>query len=159
MGNTQTTSNSLDHSDGLFTLFRDQAEVLQRMKRLVQRQRQAVVQDDPEALLSLLKQRQAVMEVLSEMGGQIKRVRAHWESQRASLSPHDRAQASRHFDEIAKSFEDILAADAQDVRMLAAKKQLIGNTLRTTHTMAHAVSAYASRVPPPRTATRLDEAS
>jgi len=146
-------------SKALFTLLRRQAEALERMKLLVQKQRQAVVQDNPEALLALLKQRQVVVEALVRMGSEIKRVRREWEQQRDSLAPNDRAQVSRLIDEMTQTFEEIMDADAQDVRALAAKKQLIGHALQETHATAHAMTAYTSGVPKSHGAMRLDEAS
>ncbi len=156
---TQQNSDSNVDSETLFKVFHNQAEALGRMKQLVHRQRHAVVQDNPEALLNLLKQRQVVVEALVGMGGEIKRVREQWEHERDSLSPQDRAQAACLIKEMAKSFEEIMEADAQDVRMLVAKKQLISNALHATHATAHAVSAYAGRPPQSRGVSRLDEAS
>ncbi len=159
MINTHEKPESKLGRDALFSLFRNQASALRRMKQLVLQQRQAVTQDNPEDLLNLLKQRQVVVDALVGMGGEIKRVRGQWDRHRDSLAPDDRAEASQFILEMTKSFEEIMESDAQDVRSLVAKKQLIGSALQATHTTAHVVSAYAGQVLPSRGVSKLDEAS
>jgi len=130
----------------LMDLLRRQRDLYVCLRRLADRQRRLVADDDPTALLSLLGDRQRLTRELLEVGRHLSPYRESWPATRASLEPSDCREAERMVAESGALLQRIIEDDEQDARLLSARRTLTATRANGLRSERAALSAYASAV-------------
>ncbi len=142
----------------LLELLRSQLALARRLQDLSRRQRTLVTRQDAAPLLALLAERQ---ELMNEMGAAARRlapVQEYWR-ERPQIFPADiRPEAEQLFDQVAETFQGVLRTDAEDSRILAARKVRTKEELQANQVGRQACTAYSGgRGPMPGAAMGMDE--
>ncbi len=149
---TRTSQQVLD-------LLREQAALYKRLDVLAGKQREMVAQDDAGPLAAVLAARQEVIEALFRQGEVLDSVGRVWADFCTGLSSDERRDAEELRQQVSRRLSRINQRDKEDARLLAARKQIVADMLRSTHVTKRALSAY--RAPRRTTAhvVHVDEAS
>lgn len=125
-------------------LLRRQRDLYRRLHRLAERQRGLVVENDGGSLLSVLGDRQKVIQSLLEVGQELAPHREDWPKTRETLAPGERQEAEQILAEVTAILGQVIAADEQDSRLLSARKAQAARAVQGLRADRAAVSAYAA---------------
>ncbi len=139
------TAGLNERSDRLIDLLKQQRECYGELKRLAQNQRQLITDQNPEALLTILAERQRLVDRLASLNKALQPFRQEWSETYTLMNDDRRLTVRRMLDEINTLLGSILVTDAEDSRLLAAGKENIRTQLVTTTTGRMANSAYAAQ--------------
>ena len=138
----------------ILLLLREQIPLLARLESCASKQRSLITGDDTGSLLSLLADRRKISSKLADIGSRLEPIRREWAVHRERFTPAQRDDADRLLTDIQERLARVMTSDEQDARLLAARKQASAETLRTTHSMGQAISAYRTAAP---AAERVDQ--
>ncbi|MBL8880216.1 MAG: hypothetical protein JNG88_13945 [Phycisphaerales bacterium] len=130
-------------SGQLIDLLTEQHERYRRLRELSEQQRSLICGDRPEQLLSILQERQSLVNALTKLNVSLAPFRRNWDEMYAALPDEIRRRASELLGEINASLQVILKNDHQDSALLAARKQLVANELSDLGGTRAAGTAYA----------------
>lgn len=133
----------LDEQQVLALLTR-QRDLYRELKSLADRQRGVVTSSEPEALLTILAERQKVVNRISGLDGDMKAVRAAWPELSEAMPLPAREQADVLIREVQSLLADILAGDDQDAKLLSARKQSVRAESQTMAAAKRAHAAYGA---------------
>lgn len=128
----------------LVKLLTEQRNQYRRLRGLTQRQRTLVLDEDSPALLSLLNERQRVVEDLTALGARLSPYRREWTRVYDGLDPAMRGQVKELLEESNALLASVMTADRQDTEMLGARRQSAAAGLSATRLTGRASAAYAS---------------
>ncbi len=148
-----------DAAAPVMDLLRRQHDLYSRLHRLAERQRGLIAANDAGTLLTLLGDRQKLVESLLEVGQELAPHRASWARTRETLGEQDRGEAERILAEVSQLLGQVIAADENDARLLSARKAHNAASLQTLRSDQQAVSAYAASARRPAGVDRLSEES
>lgn len=134
--------------DLLISLLRRQVAIYARLEQLSARQRDLITTEDQQQLLSLLAERQKLVDELSVLNQRLTPLREYWRNHRETVAPALRGEADQLVNQAADILRRVLGADEQDARMLSARK---AQTAKQVSALAHgrqAFDAYAAGVRP-----------
>jgi hypothetical protein len=137
-------------SERLIRLLTQQRDLYERLRLLSERQQNLISGDRPEALLSILEERRQIVTQLAELNGHLAPFRQEWNGLYDALEPDVQQQASRLLEQINGMLKVILDTDERDGRMLAARKQSVGQALSATAGGRSVHQAYARQAAPTR---------
>ena len=143
----------------VLNLLRRQRNLYQSLHRLACRQRGLITQNDSEALLALLSDRQQLTESILEVGREIASHRDAWPRMRQALPSADRAEADDLLAQVSTVIGQVAGLDEEAARMLSTRKAQVAEGIKTARNERAAVSAYAAAVSRPETIGRIDEQS
>ncbi len=133
-------------------LLRRHVAALDRLEELSNRQRDLIERGDTRGLLALLARRQEVTDELTGLAKKLEGVRREWPALRARLSADESAAAQKLVDEVGVRMKRLIAADAEDARMLDIRKQQSRQGVSSMVAAQGALSAYggsaAASAPP-----------
>jgi hypothetical protein len=138
-------TNVGEQGEQLVGLLEEQRNCYEQLKRLAERQRRLIADQDAESLLKILAERQRLVDRLGELNKALQPYRQEWADTYAQLAPQRREHVRQLLDEINVLLGSILIADAEDSRLLAAKKSNVADRLKQTASAKTANAAYASR--------------
>jgi hypothetical protein len=115
-----TTCATLTPEAGLAVLTR-QRDLYRMLKALADRQRSCITGGRSEELLTLLAERQKVVEQLSGLDESVKTLRERWSHLYWGMGASQRKTADALVAEVQSVLAEVLAADDQDARLLSAK--------------------------------------
>jgi len=141
MQSSTEVSTKLDDREAV-ELLRRHVAALERLEGLSNRQRDLIERGDTRGLLTLLARRQEVTDELTGMAKKLEGVRRDWSALRARLSPADSAAAQKLVDEVGVRMKRVIAADAEDARMLDIHKQQSRQAVSSMVSAQGALSAY-----------------
>lgn len=127
----------------LIDLLIEQRDLYKRLRSLSERQRGMISSDTPEHLLNILRERQALITALAAINEKLSPFRQGWDGLYAQLPDTARQQVSDLLDEINGLLGAILAADQEDSALLGARRQTVGEALRSVNDTRAANAAYA----------------
>ncbi len=142
----------------LIALLRQQQSLYRQMRVLADRQKYLITQDEPGSLLSLLAQRQCLVEGLEGLNSQMTPFRKHWSEIYASLDEACRREVANLLEEANESLGAILKGDSQDSATLSARRQTIAGTLSSMSAGSRATAAYGKATSTIRTSLTDAEA-
>lgn len=151
------TASQWPSEEQVFTDLRRQAQVHDRLAALSTTQQSLVRADDPSPLLSLLNERQTLVNELAVIHRRLTPVRAEWGRFRSRLNPARRREADALVDRARTALARLIERDEQDARVLAARKQMTARALSTTYRRREAVAAYRSAPTRPHRVDRQSE--
>ncbi len=150
-----TAATQLDPNQ-LIRLLEQQRDVYHQLRELSSRQRSVLAGDQPEQLLSVLRQRQEHVATLAKLNEQLAPFRRNWEATYADLPDEHRARASTLLQEINGLLCVILRTDQEDGALLAARKQSVAAELSGISGGQSANLAYARQAGPARGSSAAD---
>lgn len=128
----------------LIALLEQQRDCYGELKRLAQRQRQLITEQDPEALLKILAERQRLVDRLAELNKSLIPFRQEWANTYSQMLDDRRQYVQKVLDEINTLLGSILISDAEDSRLLATSKESVRAQMSTTAVGRMASHAYAT---------------
>lgn len=126
------------------SLLEGQAAIYDRLSGLVTRQRALIAAEDPSRLLAVLGERQSVTRELSASAERLGAIQERWEELRARMTDDQRSRARDFLRRIEERLREITAADGEDARRLAVRKQRVAETLRSLAPRGAMLSAYGA---------------
>jgi predicted phage-related endonuclease len=111
------------------------------------RQSQFIQQGQAEQLLSLLSQRQTLIDQLAQLGRQIAAFQEQWRQVSAELDGDQSQQVRSLVAEVEQLLSQIIAQDEQDRVQLESAHQQTARQLSHTAAAPRALNAYKSAVP------------
>ena len=135
----------------LVALLGHQRTLYRQLRVLADRQKALVVQDDPEALLALLGERQRLVDGLVGLNARLAPFRARWSQIYNGLDESRRKEVSLLLEEVNSSLGAILQSDRTDTATLTARQQDMAGQLATFNTGSRASAAYSQSNPAAKT--------
>ena len=154
---TETIDGACFSSEEVLELLREEAALYGKLNEHASRQRSLISGDDMGSLLAVLGDRQRLSVELTKIGTKLASVRKAWEHCVTQFNTSQRAEAERLVVEIAERLRSVIESDEEDGRLLSARKQAVGETLRATHATGQALSAYRAPSDRPACLDHLDE--
>lgn len=127
---------------GLATLLRQQHALYQRLREMSDRQRHALEHGSTQELLTVLGQRQGVVDELTEVAGGLSAVGGRWSDLVAELDDDERGELQRVTREVQRLAEEVMRRDEDDQSELRGMRQRKGEELGAMHHNQAAAAAY-----------------
>jgi len=127
---------------GLAPLLRRQHELYRRLRGLSDQQRQALEHGSTQGLLTVLGQRQSVVDELSEVAGELSAVGDRWSSLVEALGEEERRELQGLTREVQRLAEEVMQRDEDDQTRLRGMRRDKGEELGAMHSNRAAAAAY-----------------
>jgi len=151
--NQTNPTDALPAPDEVVDWLRAQRSLYAKLESMASGQRDLITGDQPTMLLGLLADRQRITNDLTDLAQRLEPVWRDWKRQRLRLSDIQRREAELILEDIRTKMRKVMDRDEEDARLLLARKQAIGNTMKSAHSSAEAISAYRAASAP---SLRLD---
>ena len=125
-------------------LLTEQRDLCRRLSGFAETQRSLITGDEPERLLTLLADRQQLLDRLSVVGTRLRPLQQNWREVRAGLSSSQAQAADALIAEVNQLLAGILHADETDAQLLSAKKNATAQSMREVGRGRQAGAAYAA---------------
>src|SRR5438552_1966886 len=116
----------------LIKLLGEQRNQYRRLRGLTQRQRTLVLDDNSPALLSLLNDRQRVVDELTSLNARLAPYRREWTQVYDALDPETRQRVKELLEESNALLASVMTADRQDTETLGARRCATAATISAT---------------------------
>ncbi len=120
-----------------------QREVYERLELLSLSQAQLIHEDQTDDLLTVLGQRQSLIEQLTALNDELTPFTERWSELSVRLSERHRDDLRRRFDDVGRLVDSITRRDEADRRALEARRSSVGSELQSLTRTKGAVAAYA----------------
>jgi len=127
----------------LLRLLTQQKQCYAELQRLAQQQRDLILAQQPEALLSLLSKRQQMVEQITQLQVEFSPYLKQWDAIRETLAAESRQQIQSLLDELKTMLDGILEQDREDANELSQRKDAIGKEMASANRGRVAAGAYA----------------
>jgi hypothetical protein len=141
----ESVLDAAERTDRLVNLLEQQRDCYAELKRLAQRQRRLISDQDPESLLKVLAERQRLVDRLAELNRSLQPFRQEWASAYSQMMGERRQYVRRVLDDINMLLGSILITDAEDGRLLSLSKEGVRSGMATAAIGRFANSAYAAQ--------------
>ena len=128
----------------LIALLTEQRSLYSQLGELAGTQRGLITGGEPEQLLSVLGERQKLVDRLDTLGGRMKPYLESWKAFRATLAPADALRVDRLLGEVNTMLAGILEKDKADAQLLAARKSATGKAMEAVSVGRQAEAAYGA---------------
>ncbi len=119
-----------------------QRDLFMRLDELSRSQRALIDDEQTDRLLELLARRQSLIDDIERTNEELSPFAGSWD-RLATLLPEPRRRTLRdRFEEVSRLVETIAARDESDRALLAQRKQMVGEELRTMSRSRGAIAAY-----------------
>lgn len=132
----------MTEADRVLRLLRKQRELYERLADLSQRQRSLITGDHPEQLLTILRDRQSLVNGLAQIHEQLAPLRSDWEQMFERLAPAAKQEVSDLLKQINGMLRGIIESDQQDGALLAARRNAVGQAVGRIGEARAANTAY-----------------
>ncbi|MCG3137962.1 MAG: hypothetical protein HJJLKODD_01818 [Phycisphaerae bacterium] len=129
-------------AERLIPLLRQQVTLYLQLLQLSRQQRELITREDPQPLLSLLAERQQVVEALGRAQAEMAPLQQYWRMNFGMIPPEVRREAEGLLQKISEALKGILEADETDSRLLAARKVQTTREVTTVTVSQQAHRAY-----------------
>ncbi len=134
------------HADELISLLRRQVSIYTRLEQLSGRQRGLIAAEDQQQLLTLLAERQKLVDELSTLNQGLIPLQKYWRANRETVAPSLRTEADQLVVRAGEILQRILGADEQDARILSARKAQTAKQVTVLAQGRQAFEAYGGGV-------------
>lgn len=124
-------------------LLSTQRDLYLQLSQLTEQQRGLITGDEPEQLLTLLAQRQQIIDQLQAVSARLRPYQANWRQVRGRLGEDESRQIDGLVGEINALLADIMKQDETDTALLSARKGETHRAIGTLQTGRQASRAYA----------------
>lgn len=128
----------------LIELLRHQQTLYRQLRVLTDRQKALVVREDTEALLSLLAERQRLVNGLVGLNGHLAPFRANWTELYSNLDEPLRREVAELLEEVNASLGGILKSDSRDSATLTARQHDRAVQMANVDAGSRASAAYST---------------
>ncbi len=145
---TPSTSTGYDRPDpkvgfeAMFRLLTEQRDLYRQLKALSDQQSASIQEGSTEQLLSLLSQRQNVIDSLSRLNGELAPYRDRWSQIADSVDDARKTQLRDMLDEIEQLLQQVVAQDEKDRESLKLAQRQIGTQLTRVGQAGRVLKAY-----------------
>ena len=123
-------------------LLRRQHALYVQLRELSEQQRSSLEQGTTQDLLSVLAQRQSVVDDLSEIAGTLSASGGQWSQHLDELPDSERGELRQLVAEVQRLAEEVMQRDEHDQSQLRNMRQRVGGELRGLHAGHAAANAY-----------------
>jgi hypothetical protein len=144
------TSNALQREGRQLTeLLTQQRDLYQQLRLLAESQSAAISDDQPEALLRILSQRQRLIHELTQVNVLLEPYRSRWDHIREGLDPAQRLRVGELVEEVQDLLSQILKQDQGDCDMLEqrtgeVRNEAVSASLGRKVNAAYAMQSYSA---------------
>lgn len=138
---SQTTETG---AEKLISLLRRQVIIYTRLEQLSGRQRGLIAAEDPQQLLTLLGERQKLVDELGVLNQGLVPLQEYWRANRETVAPSLRAEADQLVGRAGEILQRVLGADEQDARILSARKAQTAKQVTALAQGRQAFEAYGA---------------
>jgi hypothetical protein len=150
-------SGQLLDPDRLLELLGKQRDAYQKLSQLAQQQRTLITDQNPERLLTVLRERQTIVGQLARFNIELAPYRQTANGAYSEFPESIRAQANGLLNEINQMLQKILKSDREDGALLSARKAAVADELQTVSGGQAANAAYAANsINPTHSNTQLN---
>ncbi len=142
--NTTDTPSMGERTGRLVELLEEQRTCYRQLKALAEKQRKLISDEDPEALLKILGERQQLVDRLTELNRELQPFRQEWAGTYTQMKSDRRQYVQEVLDEINTLLGSIMLMDKEDSRLLSARKESIRQQVVQTASGRMANTAYAA---------------
>lgn len=128
----------------LTTLLTRQRDLYVQLGRLAEGQRSMITGDEPERLLTILAERQRLIDQLESVSRRLKPYQANWRQVRGSLPPEQADEVDHLVGEVNSLLTGILQKDEADAQLLSARKGRTAQAMSELKAGRKAGAAYAA---------------
>ena len=128
----------------LMQLLDRQRVLYRRLRILTERQQALVIQEDTQALLTLLADRQKLVDELMSLNSELSTYRKDWTNVYSRLDEPSRKRAAEMLEEANNSLGAILQSDSRDSATLSARRQEIADRMTAADSGSRVGAAYAA---------------
>jgi hypothetical protein len=133
----------------LVRLLESQTALYGQLDALSERQRAVIEDDDADRLLSILGERQTIVDRIAMTNRDLEPVRVAWERLLERVRPECRSDVARRLEGLSVLAGRIAQRDDEDRRKLESRRNAIAGELASMNTSRRAVSAYGRPAAPP----------
>lgn len=144
MQNQAQTTADQKSAQHVVALLSEQRELYLQLSRLADQQRGMITGNEPERLLTILAERQRLIDRLTVTGRELKPYQANWRQLRDTLPGDQAKRIDALVAEVNSLLSAILKKDEADTALLSARKSEAGRALGTLHVGKRAGAAYAA---------------
>lgn len=123
-------------------LLAEQRDLYQQLRQLADKQRSMITGNEPERLLTILGERQRLIDKLQAVSQRLKPYQANWRQIRQDMNDELGGQADRLVVEVNNLLSSILQQDEADTALLSARKSQTGTQIQAVQTGRQASRAY-----------------
>ena len=134
---------SFDASE-LIALLSEKRDLCVQLGELADSQRSLITGDDPERLLSVLGDRQKILDQMGVLKARLEPYQQNWHEVRSQLTENQGQQVDQLVSEVNTLLSAILAKDEADTQLLAARKSSTSKAMAELKTGRQAGVAYAA---------------
>jgi hypothetical protein len=131
-------------------LLQRQQELFSQLDAMSQRQSALIEAQDTDQLLSVLAERQAVIERIAETSARLEPYRASWDAVMRGLDEPGRARVRRRIDVLSDLAERVAKRDEADRAMLEERRDAVAGEITQINRGRGAVAAYGGKPQGPR---------
>jgi hypothetical protein len=140
-----------DNGEPIIGALNEQVECYRRLSKLAQIQRVHVQQNQTDALLEVLTNRQVELAQIARLEHELAATKKTWPQFLAALAPERRSRAEELLSETRRLLEEITSADRDDVLVLQQRKLNLGRQINQATAARqvnrnYAAAAYGPRV-------------
>lgn len=140
-----TTMPDISDLPALVAMLERQSHLYDALLQLADRQRSLIEASQAEELLTLLAQRQKLINEIANISGELEPYRTHWDAFWALVPADQRPHLSKLIEHVQSTNRKIAERDDVDRRTLEKAKDAVGSQLRQTASSGAAMRAYGSR--------------
>jgi hypothetical protein len=140
-------SRTPDPTARVFAAFEGRAQALRALLSLQERQRDALDRDDSEGVLSVLAERQNVIDGLADRDAELRAADELFEKWAPTASPRERARAEATRNEVHGLARQLAALDAEDGARLRRRADELSEEMASLAAVHKASGAYGGPAP------------
>ena len=133
-------------SGRLISLLEQQRDFYAKLRALSDKQRALIAGNRPDLLLSILRERQDLVNGLARLNEELGPFRRNWDELYATLGESDRAKSSALLQEINGLLRGILKTDQEDGALLSIHKKAVASEIANLAGGRTANAAYGRQV-------------
>ncbi len=131
----------------LIRLLEKQAQLYDRLNRLSEAQSRLVAKADAEPLLTILSQRQELIDQLVVVSGEVEPYKQQWAEIYSSLDEPDRERLRALIDRVRSQLDQIISQDEKDRQALTDRRRSASQELQQVRHGSSVGRAYSRAVP------------
>ena len=144
MTNDTTLSEQAGGASELIALLTEQCGLYEQLAALSESQRQLITGDKAEKLLTLLGDRQRLLDRVQELAVKMRPYQSTWARLRQHASREETEEVDRLLGKVNAMLAAIISTDKADAQLLAVRRSATGQEMSTLKTGRTAGAAYAA---------------
>src|SRR3972149_5368942 len=144
MSNGQTVDGAIGSTTEVIGLLTEQCGLYEQLAALSESQRHLITANEPEKLLTLLGDRQKLLDRVENLAARMRPYQKTWAQMRRNASSREALEVDRLLEKVNALLAAILEQDKADTQLLAARKSVTGQEMSTFKSTRAAGAAYVA---------------